>query len=478
MARVLLIAPPIYKEEYAARGSSHTLSILPPLGLAYIAAYLRKHDHYCEILDGMAVPYGIDDIVKKASGFDVVGITAVSTVALRVNQLLKAFKDNSIKAPVIVGGPHATVLPESCLRHGADYVVLGEGEITMLELVNALEAGKNTDGIEGIAFMREGVMIRNKRGEMAENLDEIPMPARDLLPMERYRCSIARTKKLPSHSILTSRGCPGTCSFCNKSISGTRVRYFSVGRIVEEFFLLRDRYGAEDVAVMDDNFVSEPHVVHSVCDELIRRKFGKTWSVEARIDAVDEDVLKHLKAAGCDFIAYGIESGTQKMLDRMKKRITLDQIRSVIKMTKDVGINIRGYFMMGMPGETLDDMEQTISFAKELDIDVASFSLFVPFPGTLDYRRALESGTFTDPEYFLHKIYPEFNFPDSPIYIPEGMTAEELLSKHRSAYNRYYFRPKFLLRTLLTIRSAGDIRRYTSGMLNLLGNFFSRKYRQ
>ncbi len=474
MANILLIQPPIYISEYTARGSAHTLSILPPMGLAYIAAYLEKNGHSCEIMDGMAAPFNLDDLIIKSSLFDVIGITAVSTFAKRVNEIIDVLKFSNVRAPVVIGGPHATVLPESCLEHGADYVVIGEGEITMLELVNALTAGSPVDEVNGIAFLRDKKFHRTPARKTIENLDDIPLPARELLPMGKYRSSEARSKKQPSHSLFTSRGCTGKCSFCNKMIFGSKVRYYSVDRIVEEFFLLRDMYGAQDVAVWDDNFLADREVAHAVCDSLIKRKFNRSWSIEARIDTVDRDILHHAKEAGCDFIAYGIESGSQKVLDAMNKGITLEEIRQVIKMTKEVGINIRGYFMMGMPNESLEDMDKTISFARELNIEVASFTLFVPLPGTLDYRRAFAVGSFDDPDYYLHDVYPEFNFPSAPLYVPAGMTSAELMAKHKSAYNKYYFRLSFLLKSALAMRNFEDITRNFRGLLNLLNNAFMK----
>ncbi len=474
MAKILLIQPPIYKSEYTARGSEHTLSILPPMGLAYIAAYLNKHGHECEIMDGMATPFSLETIADKAFSFDIIGITAVSTFAKRVNEIIKMLKFRNVQAPIIIGGPHATVLPESCLRNGADYVVIGEGEITALELVNALEAKTDISEINGIAYLENNLLRRTPARRIIENLDDIPPPARQLLPMDKYRSSEARAKKQPSHSLFTSRGCSGNCSFCNKMIFGSKVRYYSVDRIVDEFFLLRDKYGAQDIAIWDDNFLADRNIAHKVCDSLIKNRLNRTWSIEARIDSVDKDILLHAKKAGCDFIAYGIESGSQAVLDSMNKRITLEQIRRVIKLTKEVGINIRGYFMMGMPHESLEDMDRTISFAKELNVEVASFTLFVPLPGTVEYRRALKSGTFLYPEYFLHNVYPEFNFPSAPLYIPDGMTAGELLAKHQSAYNKYYFRPRFLLKSVLSMRNYQDIVRNMKGMLNLLSNAFMK----
>ena len=475
MVKILLIAPPIFKEEYSARGSEHTASILPPIGLAYIAAYLRKHGHKCEILDGLATPCSLDDIVKKCHSFDIIGITSVSTYAIRVNELLHRIRGSGIKGTVVVGGPHATILPESCLRNGADYVILGEGELPILNLINAIETHSDITQVESIAYLKDDKLIKNPRISLISNLDEIPIPAYDLLPMKQYHTSEARTRKQPSYSLMTSRGCPGICSFCNKSVSGTKVRYFSADRIVDEFFLLRDKYGAEDIAILDDNFLTNHDIVHDVCDKLLEKNFKKTWSVEARVDCINKDILIMLKKAGCDFIAYGIESGSQRMLDIMKKNITLEQVRKAVKLTKEIGINIRGYFMIGLPYETLDDIEKTIQFAIELNIEVASFSLFVPLPGTLDYKRALKTGTFPDPEYYLHGIYPEFNFPDSLLYVPEGITDEELFAIHKKAYNRYYFRPKFLLKSILSIRSFSDIKRFLKGGINLIASALSKQ---
>jgi anaerobic magnesium-protoporphyrin IX monomethyl ester cyclase len=434
---------------------------------------MRKHGHVCDIMDGFAEPMNLSEIAKRCHAFDVVGITSISTYAFRVNQLLKEMKKEKVKAPIVLGGPHASILPESCLENGADYVVMGEGEAPMLELVRALENGNDLCNVGNVAYKRGDEIIKNARKPPVTPLDEIPMPAYDLLPMKRYRCSEARTRRQPSYSIVSSRGCTGRCSFCSRSVSGGKVRQFSAERIIEEFFLLRDQYGAEDISIWDDNFLSDHDLAREVCENLIRKKFNKTWSVEARVDCVNESILKDLKRAGCDFIAYGIESGSQRVLDQLKKGITLEQIEKTVRLTQKVGIHVRGYFMMGLPFETLEEMEETICFAIKLDIEVPSFSMFVPLPGTLEYGRAQKTGTFPDPEYFLHGIYPEFNFPDYPLYIPEGMTVEEFFNKHKSAYNRCYFRAKYVLKTLWGIRSHGDIKRLVRGGMNLIRNALS-----
>lgn len=475
MARVLLIQPPLRSEELFSRGSKSSASIIPPLGLAYISAYLRKHGHTCRILDGIATPIGTGEVAGLAREYDIVGITVVSTYAVRAAELIQAIKKADSMKPVAVGGPHVTVLPESLLEKGADFAVVGEGEKTMLELVECLSAGDGcVENVGGLVFRDGHRFATTGRRPFLDPLDEVPLPARDLLPMEKYRSSIARSSRQPSHSMLASRGCPGVCSFCSKKTFGRRVRYFSVERIVEEFFVLRDRYRARDVAVWDDNFLSDPNVALAVCEALKRRNLGITWSVEARADNVSWETLSALRDGGCTYVAYGVESGSQRLLDHMNKRITKEQIRETIRMTKEAGIGIRAYFMMGLPTETLQEMEETVRFAMELDVELASFTLFVPLPGTIEYRRAMQSGRFPDPEYFLHRIVPEFNFMDAPLYIPEGMTAGQLMAAHRNAYTRYYFRPRVLLRRFLAIRSLEDVWNLLKGGFTLASNIFSK----
>lgn len=467
MARVLLIHPPLTDRERFVRGSKASASFIPPLGLAYLAAYLQKHGHQCRIIDGLACPLSLEEICRIAREYDWVGITVVSSYALRAIELIRLLKRNCPDIPVVVGGPHVTVLPKTMLDEGADYAVIGEGEETLLELVEGRE------NVQGVALLIGGKIQLNRR-PMIQDLNRVPLPARDLLPMHLYRSSIARSDRQPSHAMFTSRGCPGMCTFCSKATFGTQVRYFSVERIVEEFFLLRDKYGAKDIAVWDDNFVANNEIALAVCEELKRRKLGITWSVEARVDHVNQEVLTALKEAGCNYIAYGIESGSQRVLDYLNKKITKERIKETVAMTKRTGIPIRGYFILGLPTETLKEMEETVRFAMELDIDLASFTMFTPLPGTAEYFRALKTGSFSDPEYYLHTIIPEFNFPKTVLYTPEGMTASQLINFHRRAYNRYYFRPKILLKKILSIRSFDEVSAAFKGGLTLLTNMFSK----
>ncbi len=477
MSRVLLVQPPILKEEAFYRGSKTTASVIPPLGIAHIAAYLMQHGHECDIIDGVAQHVSAEKIAARLSNYDAVGITVVSAYAMRVIEMLHAFKQLPNCPPLVVGGPHATALPESLLEEGADYAVVGEGEVTMLELVAWLSGShvsRYPDEVKGLAFFNEdGKTVRTPGRPRMPDLDTFPMPARQLLPMHLYGGSIARANQVPSHSLMASRGCNGCCTFCSHKTFGSKVRYFSAERIVDEIMLLCEQYGANDIQIWDDNFVANEDCVRNVCEQLRRRGFDKTFSVEARVDSARRPVLEQLKEAGCDFIAYGFESGSQRILDFIRKRETIEQMREAVALTKEVGIPIRGYFMIGFPTETREEMEATIHFAKELDIDVASFTLMVPLPGTADYLRAQQSGQF-DPLFFKKRILPEFNFPDAPLYVTDGMSAKELLEIHRSAYNRYYFRPKIVFRRLAKLRGLDDVTGLLRGGYALLANLMTR----
>jgi len=472
MARILLIQPPLSTKELFVRGSKSSASVLPPLGLAYIASTLREHEHECRIIDGIVESFSLDALAEIANQYDLVGITVATSYAMRAIELVQKLKESPSCPPIVAGGHHVTAEPQSLLRCGADYTVIGEGEITILELVECLSSKANASSlrqVRGIGFIESGKYVYTGNRDKIDPLDQLPLPARDLLPMHLYHSSVARGNLQPSHSMLTSRGCPGVCSFCSKKTFGPKVRYFSVDRIVEEFFLLRDQYGARNVAVFDDNFLSNEEIVHAVCEELCRRDLGISWSVEARIDCVNREILESLKKAGCAFIAYGIESGSQRILDYINKQISKEQVREIVAITKEVGIPIRGYFMMGFPSETKEDIEETIRFAIELDVDVASFTLFVPFPATREYERAKKSGMF-DPEYYKKVILPEFNFLDVPVYVPEGFTPNSLLKLHRSAYNRYYLRPKILWRKFSSLRSLDDLKAVFLGGYTLIVN--------
>ncbi len=471
MAKILLINPPLSSEELFKRGAKDTASIIPPLGLAYLAAVLENKGHRVKIIDGIATDISIRGIVDIAKDFDFVGVTVLSTFFKRCVELVKEIK-RATNLPIIAGGAHATAMPLSLLEQGVDYVVMGEGEDTINELISVLvdKTSSGIDQVKGIAFLRDGKMVITERRSLIKNLDSLPMPARHLLPMDKYKTSEARTNRNPSHSMVVSRGCKGNCTFCFKGAFGTEFRYLSPERIVEEMFELRDVYKAKEIAFWDDSFTTDRNSVISVCNLLLEKKLGIPWSAEARIDTVDEEMLRIMKRAGCEFIGYGIESGSDRVLRSVNKRIDTKMITKTIRKTQAIGISIRGYFILGLIGETEEEMRQTIQFATFLNIDIATFTLLVPSPGSADYLRAQKDGGIFDPDFFRKKIVPEFNLLDEPVYCPKGLSPKRLLQIHKDAYRAFYYRPSFILRELLKIRSLQDVKRLIRGAKTLAQN--------
>jgi radical SAM superfamily enzyme YgiQ (UPF0313 family) len=469
MADILLINPPLTQKELFARGSEATATINPPLGLAYIAAALEAEGHHVEIIDGIATCLPLESVARRAGDFDFIGITVLSSFFKRCVELIAEIRKVS-NVPIIAGGAHTTVMPASILSAGADFAILGEGEETIRELIGVLLGKTKTDisSVKGIAFMKGGELIRTGKRELIRDLDEIPMPARHLLPMGRYKTSESRAHRNPSHALVVSRGCPGTCTFCSKALFGTKFRCHSPQRIFDEMCVLRDRYGAKEIAFFDDGFTSDKKTLMTLCGMLIERRFGLPWSCEARVDSVDEEMLAIMKKSGCEFIAYGIESGSEEVIKSVNKKITIDMVRRAVSLTKKAGIAMRGYFMLGFIGETKEQMRRTIDFACELDLDIASFTLLVPLPGTVDYVRAKRDNSYFDPEFYRTILLSEFNFPDKPVYVPAGMSAEELLEIHKEAYRRFYFRPSFLIKQLIALRDIQGAMRLLRGGVTLL----------
>jgi len=228
--------------------------------------------------------------------------------------------------------------------------------------------------------------------------------------------------------------------------------------------MLIDKYHAKDIEFWDDNFMLIKERVMKICDLIKERGIEVNWHGQGRVDSADFEVLTKMKESGCYYVGYGVESGSERILKDVGKNITKDQIRTAFKLTKKAGMMVRGYFMIGFIGETIEEMNQTIEFAKELDPDIATFSFLTPFPGTRDFIRAQEEGKF-DKDYYKKMIIPEFNFLDKPVYVPKGITEKQLMVIHKKAYRSFYFRPSLIIKQIKGIRSISDIKRLFNGAM-------------
>jgi anaerobic magnesium-protoporphyrin IX monomethyl ester cyclase len=442
--RILLIKPH-HREVY--KDFKDVATEYPPLGLAYIAAVLEQNGYKEIRIIDMPVE-GITEERLKAilteMKPDIIGVTATTptiTYSRKVSQLCKETLPDSI---LVMGGPHSTAVPEDVLTDkNVDIVVRGEGEYTMLELVQTVEKKGSLKNVLGISYKEKGKIINNPQRPLIENLDELPFPARHLLPIDKYYYVDVRKK--PMTTIFTSRGCPGLCIYCSaRQTFGKAFRTRSPKNIVDEIELLVKTYGIRELHILDDTFTLHRQRAMDICDEIIRRKLDIIWCCPngVRVNTVDDELLRKMKQSGCYSLAFGFESGSQKVLNAVMKGITLDQSRNAIKLAKKAGIETWGFFMMGLPEDTEETIRQTIDFAKELDPDIAKFHITVPFPGTELYQKWEREGIIKSSDWDRYGIHA------SDIVSFPGIPAERLKELHKTAYREFYMRPRYMLRYL------------------------------
>ena len=367
---------------------------------------------------------------------------------------------------------------EISASNDVDIVVRGEGDITLLELVKAIHNQNNWKDIKGISYTRNGKVIHNPNRELISDLGALSFPKWDLFPLELYSYPPHWVIASPLYPIMASRGCPFQCTFCSLKVMGRLHRIRSVGNVIAEIEQLISDYNARQIMFMDATFPMKKAWVMELCNELIARKINRKiiWGGETRINGVNLDILKMMKAAGCQRLFFGIETGVQKLLNHVKKGFTLEQVEETIKWCKEAGIETVGYFMLGLPGETRELSLQTIEFAKSLDLDFTKFGVTVPYPGTELFDEALAEGTLTSTDWEKYTSFSTMTSFD-PIYVPREMTPEELRRVHRQAYRSFYFRPKIVWKQLLRIRSIGDIKRSGAGVWTLLRGVLTRKHK-
>lgn len=460
--KALFIRPPF-------RGKFREYSA-PPLGIAYLAAVLEKEGHKVKIVDGQALNFKDEYIKTEIISFapDIVGITALTVEILSAFKISEVIKKLNSNIFIIIGGPHATMVPHRTLEEAPsiDVVIRGEGECTILELVDFINGTKNLPDIRGITYRYNGRILDNEDRPPIKNIDPIPHPARHLLPMSYYKHSPKEHKQFPGTHIITSRGCPYRCSFCFKPIFGRSFRARSPENVIEEIKQLVDKYGVKDIFFRDDTFTLDRKRTCLICEKLIKEDLNITWSCLSRVDRLDIELLKLMKESGCWRILLGIETGNQDLLDLLKKDITLNQIKNTVRMCKKVGIQTDGFFMLGLPGESEEHAKRTIDFAKSLWLDYAQFYLTTPYPGTELYRIAFDYGILNMNE-FEWKKFDQYGY-DDPIYIPYGRTAKELKRTQKKAWIEFYMRPSYIIKNILKIKSFTDLKLRFEGFKSLI----------
>ncbi len=370
-----------------------------PLGLGYIAQVLLDNGHTVEVLDINAYRPPEEEVVQRIreAEFDAAGITGMVTEFAAVRRLSGLVKEFHPDAPVILGGGLPTAFPRQVLeKTQADISVVGEGEVTIKELAESLSGRRPIQEVKGIWYKDGGSLRMTEPRGLIGDLDTLPFPARDLFPVDRYIQNPVTylrmfDKNIVSLNMVSSRGCPYRCAYCFHGLWKHRFRGRSADNIVAEMKLLRDTYGVNGIFFMDDTFTLDRKRLLALCDRLIEEELGIIWVASARVNLVDPEVLGKMRAAGCRVITYGIESGSQQILDEMRKGVKVEQARQAVLDTWEAGILPIGFLMIGMFGETRQTVEETVRFCNETGI-VSGFSFVTPFPGTELYTRALEVG--------------------------------------------------------------------------------------
>lgn len=431
-----------WKQDYFSVESK--AAVWPPLGLLYIAAFVKsKEKHAVSLIDMEAEGLSVSRLKERIreSQPDVVGIYTTTFSVIDVFLIARAVKEIDPGIHISLGGPHVNIYPEETIANAdIDSVVLGEGEITFLSLLDALEQQNELSGIPGILYKERERVIRTAPPGPAQSLDEFPFPDRAMVPYKLYDNVFANDS--PSTSMISSRGCGYRCIFCYRPPLETRVRFRSSRNVLAEMEECLS-LGMKDIFFYDETFTLDQPRVTRICNGIIDRNMRLRWGMRTRVDAVDYEMLRKLKAAGCERIHFGVEAGTPRVLSVLNKGISIPQIKEAFRLSRKAGIETLGYFMLGSPSETRKDMLETIDLAVALNPDYAYFSLTLPLPDTMLYRKGLEEGVFTHDFWKEFAADPHVRF--SPQLWEEHLTKDELRQMLRYATRRFYFRPRYLI---------------------------------
>lgn len=462
---VLFINPPYTNFEGMKESGGHMMS----LGLAYLASYLRKHlDCRISILDievrGLNYEQ-IKEAIKKEHA-DVIGITCLTPTIPHVYKIAEIVKKEiNPKATIVIGGIHPTALPEDTIKNPyIDFAVVGEGEVTFYELVRAIkEKRKDFDSIPGLYFKRDGAIVATPPRMGVPNLDDIPFPARDLFDLSLYYS--APTKKVsadPAGPLLTSRGCAFNCIHCiSRKMWKGSVRFRSIQNLLEEMEECINKYGIREFNIYDDTFTLNQERAMSICDEILKRGWNISWVSFSRVNTISEALAKKMKEAGCKKISFGLESGSQMILDLMRKQATVEMGKRAVEIVAKQGILVHASFMFGNVGETEETIQETIRLAKSLPLDNATFFITSPVPGTDLYELSKREGFITR-ETKWTEFAPLTNM--SPVLVQRNVSKERLVYWQKRAFREFYLRPTYVFRKLRQLRSLDALKMIWEGV--------------
>ena len=486
---IMFLFPPTstgsdYAHRYGKKDLGDLKGDLIPLGIASLAAYLKKYGFGVAALDCIALELTHDDIVEiiRKRKPRSVGISATTYALPASTTLAERLREEFPNLLIILGGAHANVAGMDAARNISSIDIVSyhpEGETVIHHilkkfskhnfkresLLNDVDTMKD---IKGIIFRNKNEIVKNLPEDIIKDLDFLPLPARELFPMERYVPLPNQYKKLPMTNMVVIRGCPYVCTFCDQAATTARRR--SPQKVIEEIRDVVEKYGVKEISFWDDTMSYHKKWMKEFCTLLIEAKLKVIWSCYAAVNTVNQEILHLMKKAGCWNIFYGYETGVAILADNIKsnrKNKSMEYMEQVAKWTKDAGIEVRGSFMIALPGENPKLAEQTIQDAIKLDPEYAQFSITTPYPGTALYNEIKNGkwGKLTTEDFSEFQGW-------NVVFLPEGYkNKEEVLEMSRKAFKAFYMRPSYIIKTILNIRSLEDIKRYFKGFKALVKGF-------
>jgi anaerobic magnesium-protoporphyrin IX monomethyl ester cyclase len=471
--QVLLFRPPDPLQDSALL--SHTR----PMNLAYLAAMLRTAGFDVAIVDYETSPYSkqhLQDVLKHHRPM-IAAVTCTTPTVKSAVQLAEAIKSCTPEVTTVVGGAHASALPKQTMQEFPefDYLVFGEGEITLQDLCIRLRDGGKDSAISGLVFRENGGVTATETRPLISNLDSIPFPARDLIDYARQAGHSSRgfSNKLHSTELFTSRGCPFGCSFCAiQATFGRSVRFRDPLFIEDEVRRMVHEHHFNHVVIADDTFTLQPDRAAAI-SEILDRSGITSWNCDTRVNSVTPELLRTMKRCGCEKVAFGVESGSQRVLDLIGKGISVEQVRNAVAWARQAGIrHIEGNFIIGCdPSETAEDLERTRELITSLPWSFVSVAVIVPYPGTPVRELMLPAGLIDRDVAWEDYVI----FGKRPGWHTQNFSADDLLRHQRSLTRSFYLRPSYILSRLASIRSVGELDYWSTAGVSYLKWYLTGK---
>jgi radical SAM superfamily enzyme YgiQ (UPF0313 family) len=435
--KILLLSPPTDSAIKSIIGVTG-----PPLGLAYLASVAREQGDEVSIIDSIAMDYSFDQIrgeIKRLDP-DLIGLTSTTSMIPDAYNVARIAKEYNTDIRIAIGGPHATFTQEMTMKESPeiDYVVAGEGETVFSNLLLSLKGKKDIRDVRGIAYRNSERIVVAPPETLIKDVDTIPLPSIDLLPMDKY---VADNKRFGT--LMTSRGCPYNCIFCSSSLQFGKIwRGHSVERVMTELRRLVNDYGLHEIEFLDDTFTLNMKRAVEIANKIKEEKLDIRWSGSARVNLFNDEIANAMKGAGAHTIYFGIESGNQKTLDFIGKGINLQQAMDSVNKGNAAGLNTLGSFIIGFPDDTTDEIKNTIKFSKKVNVRLAQFTIATPYPGTRLWDLAKSRNIIRTLDWRKYTTL-------SPVMALRNFTDEGILKWLGRAYMNFYLRPVYLLRDLI-----------------------------